>query len=176
VVKSGKSILFLHYIKSVDTTMTQLIGEFDCKLDAKGRLSVPSSLKKQLPDVEKDGLVISRGFEQNLIIYPKKVWEDIVADMMKLNMYVPENRDFVRKFQRGATELSLDAAGRVLLPKSLTDFAKINAEVVLACQLDKIEVWDKKAYEDLFNDSPEDFAKLAEKVMGGNNRRVEDGE
>ena len=47
---------------------------------------------------------------------------------------------------------------------------------VLACQLDKIEVWDKKAYEDLFNDSPEDFAKLAEKVMGGNNRRVEDGE
>lgn len=156
--------------------MTQLIGEFDCKLDAKGRLSVPSSLKKQLPDVERDGLVISRGFEQNLIIYPKKVWEGIVAEMMKLNMYVPENRDFVRKFQRGATELSLDAAGRILLPKSLTDFAKIGSEIVLACQLDKIEVWDKKAYDGLFDESPEDFAKLAEKVMGGMNRRAEDGE
>ena len=156
--------------------MTQLIGEFDCKLDAKGRLSVPSSLKKQLPDVERDGLIVSRGFEQNLIIYPKKVWEGIVAEMMKLNMYVPENRDFVRKFQRGATELSLDAAGRVLLPKSLTDFAKIGSELVLACQLDKIEVWDKKAYEDLFNDSLEDFAALAQKVMGGNNGRIADGE
>lgn len=167
---------FYTTLKSVKTVMTQLIGEFDCKLDAKGRLSVPSSLKKQLPDVERDGLIVSRGFEQNLIIYPKKVWEGIVAEMMKLNMYVPENRDFVRKFQRGATELSLDAAGRVLLPKSLTDFAKIGSEVVLACQLDKIEVWDKKAYEDLFNDSPEDFAALAQKVMGGNNGRIADGE
>ena len=156
--------------------MTQLIGEFDCKLDAKGRLSVPSSLKKQLPDVERDGLIISRGFEQNLIIYPKKVWEGIVAEMMKLNMYVPENRDFVRKFQRGATELSLDAAGRILLPKSLTDFAKIGSEIVLACQLDKIEVWDKKAYDGLFDESPADFAKLAEKVMGGMNRGAENGE
>lgn len=156
--------------------MTQLIGEFDCKLDAKGRLSVPSSLKKQLPDVERDGLIVSRGFEQNLIIYPKKVWEGIIAEMMKLNMYVPENRDFVRKFQRGATELSLDAAGRVLLPKSLTDFANIGSEVVLACQLDKVEVWDKKAYDSLFDESPEDFAKLAEKVMGGKNKGAEDGE
>lgn len=166
---------FYTTLKSVKTVMTQLIGEFDCKLDAKGRLSVPSSLKKQLPDVERDGLIVSRGFEQNLIIYPKKVWEGIIAEMMKLNMYVPENRDFVRRFQRGATELSLDAAGRVLLPKSLTDFAKIGSEVVLACQLDKIEVWDKKAYEDLFNDSPEDFAVLAQKVMGGNNGRIADG-
>lgn len=156
--------------------MTQLIGEFDCKLDAKGRLSVPSSLKKQLPDVERDGLVISRGFEQNLIIYPKKVWQSITAEMQKLNMFVPENREFVRKFQRGATELSLDAAGRILLPKSLSDFAKIGSEVVLACQLDKIEVWDKKAYDALFNDSPEDFAKLAEKVMGGKNGGSVDGE
>ncbi len=156
--------------------MTHLIGEFDCKLDAKGRLSVPSSLKRQLPDVEKDGLIVSRGFEQNLIIYPRKVWEEIMADMMKLNMYIPENRDFVRKFQRGATEVSLDAAGRVLLPKSLTDFAKISNEVVLACQLDKIELWDKKSYDELFNDTPVDFAQLAEKVMGGNIRRVEDGE
>ena len=155
--------------------MTQLIGEFDCKLDAKGRLSVPSSLKKQLPDVERDGLVVSRGFEQNLIIYPKKVWESIVAEMMKLNMYIPENREFVRKFQRGATEVSLDAAGRVLLPKSLSDFAKIGSEVVLACQLDKIEVWDKKAYDDLFNDSPEDFAKLAERVMGNKHGGLADG-
>ena len=64
----------------------------------------------------------------------------------------------------------------MLLPKSLTDFAKISSEVVLACQLDKVEVWDKKAYEELFNDSPADFARLAEKVMGGKDRRNEDGE
>jgi MraZ protein len=71
--------------------MTQLLGEFDCKLDAKGRLMVPSSLKKQLPSVEQDGLVINRGFEKHLVIYPKKVWQEIVAELSKLNQYEKKN-------------------------------------------------------------------------------------
>ncbi|WP_316824824.1 division/cell wall cluster transcriptional repressor MraZ [Pedobacter miscanthi] len=146
--------------------MTQLLGEFDCKLDAKGRLMVPAALKKQLPDAENDGLIINRGFEKNLVIYPKNVWDAVVADLAKLNIYDQENRAFVRAFTRGATELSLDAAGRVLLPKSLVEYAGIGSDLVLACQLDRIEVWDKKSYEDIFDDVPVNFANLAQKVMG----------
>ncbi|TBO42163.1 division/cell wall cluster transcriptional repressor MraZ [Pedobacter kyonggii] len=146
--------------------MTQLLGEFDCKLDAKGRLMVPAALKKQLPNAENDGLIINRGFEKNLVIYPKNVWDAVVADLAKLNIYDQENRAFVRAFTRGATELSLDAAGRVLLPKSLVEYAGIGSDLVLACQLDRIEVWDKKAYEDIFDDVPANFASLAQKVMG----------
>ena len=155
--------------------MTQLLGEFDCKLDAKGRLMVPAALKKQLPDSEKEGLIINRGFEKNLVIYPKKVWDAIVTDLSKLNIYEKNNREFIRSFTRGATELSLDAAGRVLLPKSLVDYAGIGSDLVLACQLDRIEVWDKKAYEDIFDDVPENFANLAEQVMGGKKGGI-DGE
>ncbi|TCC92232.1 division/cell wall cluster transcriptional repressor MraZ [Pedobacter frigiditerrae] len=155
--------------------MIQLIGEFDCKLDAKGRLMVPSNLKKQLPSVEQDGLVVNRGFEKHLVIYPKKVYQDIVAELSKLNQYEKKTRDFIRFFTRGATELSLDASGRVLLPKSLLEFAGINADVVLACQFDKIEVWDKAAYDDLLDNEPDNFANLAEEVMGNKNRREEDG-
>ena len=155
--------------------MTHLLGEFDCKLDAKGRLSVPSALKKQLPDVEREGLVVNRGFEKNLVIYPKKVWDAVVADLAKLNIYDQENRAFVRAFTRGATELSLDAAGRVLLPKSLVEYAGIGSDLVLACQLDRIEVWDKKSYEDIFDDVPANFADLAQKVMGNKKGGV-DGE
>jgi MraZ protein len=155
--------------------MIQLIGEFDCKLDAKGRLMVPSNLKKQLPSVEQEGLVINRGFEKHLVIYPKKVYEGIVAELSKLNQYEKKTRDFIRFFTRGATVLSLDASGRVLLPKTLLDFAGISGDVVLACQFDKIEVWDKAAYDDLLDNEPENFANLAEEVMGGKDRRVEDG-
>ncbi|MGN8059045.1 division/cell wall cluster transcriptional repressor MraZ [Pedobacter sp. 22163] len=155
--------------------MTQLLGEFDCKLDAKGRLMVPAALKKQLPNAENDGLIINRGFEKNLVIYPKKVWDAVVADLAKLNIYDQENRAFVRAFTRGATELSLDAAGRVLLPKSLVEYAGIGSDLVLACQLDRIEVWDKKAYEDIFDDVPANFASLAQKVMG-DKKGVVDGE
>jgi MraZ protein len=71
--------------------------------------------------------------------------------------------------------LTLDASGRVLLPKSLLEFAGINGEVVLACQFDKIEVWAKDAYDSLLDNEPENFANLAEEVMGGKNRRDEDG-
>ncbi|TDQ08624.1 division/cell wall cluster transcriptional repressor MraZ [Pedobacter metabolipauper] len=156
--------------------MVQLLGEFDCKLDAKGRLMVPSSLKKQLPNVEQEGLVINRGFEKHLVIYPKKVWEGIVEELSKLNPYEQKTREFIRYFTRGATELTLDATGRVNLPKSLLESAgiEINAELILACQFDKIEVWSKKAYEALFDKEPEDFAILAEEVMGGK-KRAEDG-
>lgn len=155
--------------------MIQLLGEFDCKLDAKGRLMVPSSLKKQLPNVEQEGLVINRGFEKHLVVYPKKVWEGIVAELSKLNQYEKKTREFIRFFTRGATELSLDASGRVLLPKSLLEFAGINGDVVLACQFDKIEVWSKAAYDNLLDNEPENFANLAEEVMGGKNRGDEDG-
>ncbi|MDY0907410.1 division/cell wall cluster transcriptional repressor MraZ [Pedobacter sp. CFBP9032] len=155
--------------------MTQLLGEFDCKLDAKGRLMVPAALKKQLPNAENEGLIINRGFEKNLVIYPKNVWDAVVADLAKLNIYDQENRAFVRAFTRGATELSLDAAGRVLLPKSLVEYAGIGSDLVLACQLDRIEVWDKKSYEDIFDDVPANFADLAQKVMGNKKGGV-DGE
>ena len=110
--------------------MVQLLGEFDCKLDAKGRLMVPSSLKKQLPNVEQEGLVINRGFEKHLVIYPKKVWEGIVEELSKLNPYEQKNREFIRYFTRGATELTLDATGRVNLPKSLLESVGIEISAV----------------------------------------------
>ncbi|MBY0245996.1 MAG: division/cell wall cluster transcriptional repressor MraZ [Sphingobacteriaceae bacterium] len=154
--------------------MLQLLGEFDCKLDAKGRMMVPSSLKKQLPNVEQEGLVVNRGFEKHLVIYPKKVWQEIVDELSKLNQYEKKTREFIRFFTRGATELTLDASGRVLLPKSLMEFAGVEGEVVLACQFNKIEVWSKAAYDALLDNEPENFANLAEEVMGTKNR-VEDG-
>jgi MraZ protein len=154
--------------------MVQLLGEFDCKLDTKGRMMVPSNLKKQLPDVEQEGLVVNRGFEKHLVIYPKKVWESIVEELSKLNQYEKKTREFIRFFTRGATELTLDASGRVNLPKSLLEFAGIEGEVVLACQFDKIELWSKSAYDSLLDSEPADFANLAEEVMGNKNRG-EDG-
>jgi MraZ protein len=156
--------------------MVQLLGEFDCKLDAKGRLMVPSSLKKQLPHLEKEGLVINRGFEKYLVMYPKKVWEDTVKELSGLNKYDEKARRLIRLFTGGASELTLDAAGRVNIPNSLLGHAgiSVNTELVLACQIDKIEIWSKSAYEAMFVEDSANFAALAEEVMGTQSRR-EDG-
>ncbi|MXV52768.1 division/cell wall cluster transcriptional repressor MraZ [Pedobacter sp. HMF7647] len=154
--------------------MSHFLGEFDCKLDAKGRLMIPSNLKKQLPDAEKDGLVVNRGFEKHLVVYTRKEWDKIVDDLSKLNQYEKKTREFIRYFTRGATELSLDASNRVLFPKALLDYAGIGSEVVLSCQFNKIEVWDKNAYDSQMDNEPENFANLAEEVMGNLGRRIDE--
>jgi MraZ protein len=154
--------------------MPHFLGEFECKLDAKGRMMIPVALKKQLPEAESEGLVINRGFEKHLVIYTRKEWNKIVDDLSKLNSYEKRTREFIRYFTRGATELSLDASGRVLLPKALMDYAGINTDVVLACQFNKIEVWAQDAYDTQMDNEPENFANLAEEVMGSGRRKEDE--
>ena len=171
MLKSGKTNLLLRYNNCRSVTMSNFLGEFDCKLDAKGRMMIPVGLKKQLPEAVNEGLVINRGFEKHLVIYTRKEWNKIVEDLSKLNQYEKKTREFIRYFTRGASELTLDSAGRVLLPKALLEYAGINADVVLSCQFNKIEVWAQDAYEAQMDNEPENFANLAEEVMGNAGRR-----
>jgi MraZ protein len=146
--------------------MTQFLGEFECKLDAKGRLSMPSGLRKQLTPEANEKFVVNRGFENCLALYPFNEWQKISAEVNQLNMYVKKNREFARYFYRGATELELDAAGRLLLPKRLCEYAGVDKEIILSAWSNKIEVWSKEKFEALMNDEPSDFSTLAEEVMG----------
>lgn len=148
--------------------MANFIGEFDCKLDAKGRLMLPSGLRKQLDPAAQERFVLNRGFEKCLVLYPKNEWEGISSEVNKLNQYVKKNREFIRYFYRGASELELDNTGRLLLPKRMLEYAGTEKEVVLFAYSNRIEVWDKKTYEGLLTDEPDDFADLAEEVMGKN--------
>jgi MraZ protein len=146
--------------------MTQLLGEYDCKLDSKGRVLFPSGLRKQLHPEVQDRFVVNRGFEECLSLYPYDEWQNITREIDKLNLYVEKNRKFVRYFYRGATELQLDSNSRLLLPKKLLEWADIEKTVVLFAYANRVEIWDKDKYENLLTDEPEDFADLAEEVMG----------
>ncbi|MEI7981183.1 MAG: division/cell wall cluster transcriptional repressor MraZ [Bacteroidota bacterium] len=145
---------------------TNLIGEFECRLDEKSRIILPAALKKQVSQNAQDKFVINRGFEGCLVLYPFDVWKETTQNINKLNLFVRDNRRFVRFFYNGATELTLDSQNRLLLPKSLLGFATIEKEVILFAYSDRIEVWNKSTYQQLLSKEPEDFAQLAEKVMG----------
>jgi MraZ protein len=166
VLKSGKSVLDLPYQSWLSADMSHFLGEFNCKLDIKGRMMIPSNLKKQLPEAESEGLVINRGFEKHLVIYTRKEWNRTVDELSKLNRYEKDAREFIRYFTRGASELTLDSSNRILFPKPLLEYAGINQDVVLSCQFDKIEVWAEDAYYGQVDNEPQNFADLAEKVMG----------
>lgn len=158
--------------------MSQFHGEFDCKLDPKGRLMMPANLRKQLPPEAKEKFMINRGFEKCLVLYPMNEWNKIVEDVNQLNDFIKKNREFSRYFHRGATELELDNTGRILLPKRLLEFAGIDKEIVLSARNNKIEIWAPDKYEALFNDEPEGYSSLAEETMGKNriNKASDNGE
>jgi MraZ protein len=145
--------------------MLNLLGEYEATIDSKGRFLVPGSLKKQLPEGE-SRLVISRGFEKCLTLYPLSSWEPLVARIRQLNDFDPKVREFKRLFLGGATEVELDGAGRLLLPPQLKEFAGLSKDITLAADLDKINIWDSSKYKQFFEDfSPEAFSSLAADVM-----------
>jgi MraZ protein len=145
--------------------MSYLTGEFECKLDNKGRMMIPAGLKKQLPEAESEGLVINRGFKKYLVIYTKKEWDKKLDELSKLNQFDIKNIEFIRYFTRGSTVLLPDGTGRVNLPQGLLDYAGIKSDVVLNCQLSWIELWNKDAYQAMIENEVEDFAELARQVM-----------
>jgi len=145
--------------------MIGFLGEYEATVDAKGRFLLPAGFKKQLTEGE-NRFIISRGFEKCLTLYPMKSWEPIMNKISQLNDFDPKVREFRRQFLGGATEIELDAAGRLLLPPTLKEFAGLSKDIILVAALDKIEIWDAGKYKQLFEDfSPEAFSSLAQDVM-----------
>lgn len=155
--------------------MVNLIGTYECKVDAKGRLMLPSSLRKQLLPLLKKGFVLKRAvFQPCLELYPMEEWNVLMAKVNKLNRFNKKNNDFIRRFTAGVKVIEVDASGRLLIPKDLLGFSKINKEVVLSSAINIVEIWDKDRYEAAIDSATIDFAELAEEVMGDSNDDVAD--
>ncbi|RBW56931.1 division/cell wall cluster transcriptional repressor MraZ [Tenacibaculum sp. E3R01] len=147
--------------------MVNLIGTYECKMDAKGRLMMSSAFKKQLSSVLQDGFVVKRSvFQSCLELYPMKEWSLMMGKVNKLNRFVKKNNDFIRRFTAGVKIVEVDASGRILIPKDLCQFAGLSKELVLSSAVNIIEIWDKVEYEKVIDEAVVDFADLAEEVMG----------
>ncbi len=155
--------------------MVNLIGTYECKADTKGRLMMPSQLKKQLNSVLEEGFVLKRAvFQPCLELYPMSEWNMLMQKVNKLNRFVKKNNDFIRRFTAGVKIVELDASGRLLIPKDLHSFAGISKEIVLSSAVNIVEIWDKDNYEKAINDATVDFAQLAEDVMGNDNDIIDE--
>ena len=147
--------------------MINIVGTHECKVDAKGRVMFPVSLKKQLLKVMSDGFVIKRSvFHHCLEIHPMSEWNNVVSQVNKLNRIVKKNNDFIRSYMAGLKIVEVDYAGRFLIPKDLLSFAGLEKEIVLSSSVNMIEIWDKNKYESSVAETLKDFANLSEEVMG----------
>jgi len=150
--------------------MINILGTYECKADSKGRIMLPSALKKQIAPVLKDGLVIKRSvFNKCLEIHPMSEWKKIVDQVNQLNRFVKKNNDFIRSYMSGLKIVNTDSSSRVLIPKDLLEFAGLEKQIVLSSSVNIIEVWDKNEYEKSVSKSMRKFGDLAEEVMGNKN-------
>lgn len=150
--------------------MNTIVGTYECKVDAKGRVLLPSPLKKQLVSSLQEGFVLKRSvFQPCLELYPMQEWNAMMQKINKLNRFVKKNNDFIRRFTAGVKVVEIDALGRLLVPKDLIGFASICKDVVFSSAVTIVEIWDKDLYEKSINGDDIDFADLAEDVMGNVN-------
>ena len=150
--------------------MNILTGTYECKADIKGRLMLPVALKKQLAGSMGNGFVLKRAvFQPCIELYSAQEWEALMQKVNKLNRFKKKNNDFIRRFTAGVKVVDLDASGRLLIPKDLIGFAKIEKEIVVSSAVSIVEIWDKTLYEKAIDDAASDFADLAEEVMGQDN-------
>lgn len=150
--------------------MQHLIGTYECKADAKGRVLMPIAIKKQLTPLASGGFVLKRAvFNPCLELYPMQEWMQLMEKVNTLNRFNKKNNDFIRRFTAGVKTVEMDASGRLLIPKDLVKHAQIGKEIVLSSAVNILEIWDKTLYEKAIDEATLDFGALAEEVMGDKN-------
>jgi len=121
------------------------LGEYTHVIDDKGRLTIPAKYRAMVAQ----GLVVTRGFDQNLMLFPLDGWEDLAARIAQRPLSDESVRAFRRRVFSGAVDLSPDRQGRILLPQYLRDFAGINGEVVIAGMFNYMEIWGVEAWQNV---------------------------
>ena len=137
------------------------LGEYRYSLDQKGRLVLPAKLRGK----KITSFVLTRGLDRCLFLYPLDEWKRLEKKIKELPMAKREARSFLRLLVSGAVESRLDRQGRLLVTKSLAQYARIEKEVVIIGALNRIEIWAKKSWEEYLEKSERSFEEIAQKLV-----------
>ncbi|MBO7677760.1 MAG: division/cell wall cluster transcriptional repressor MraZ [Erysipelotrichaceae bacterium] len=136
------------------------IGEYQHNLDAKGRIIIPSRFRDELHNT----FILTRGLDGCLTIYSLEQWEKMFVELNKLPTTKKDARSYLRMLTTRATECTLDAQGRIIIPSFLAKAVNIEKECVVVGVNDHIEIWDKKAWEDYYLEASNNFEEVAENL------------
>ncbi|MEK7110404.1 MAG: division/cell wall cluster transcriptional repressor MraZ, partial [Patescibacteria group bacterium] len=125
------------------TRQAMFLGEYKHNLDIKGRMAIPAKFRDELLT----GAIITRGLDSCLFVFPKKEWEKLAEKIVALPLAQANSRAFTRLMLAGASDVELDAQGRILIPDYLRKYAGLAKETVVAGLYNRIEVWDAATWE-----------------------------
>ena len=135
-----------------------LMGEYNHTIDTKGRLIIPSRFREQLGDE----FIVTKGLDGCLFVFSKNEWQIFEEKLRALPLTQKSTRKFTRFFVSGACMCELDKQGRILLPQTLREFAGLEKDVILAGNLNRIEIWSKANWEE--NSAYDDMDDIAEQM------------
>ena len=145
------------------------IGEYSYTIDAKGRINIPSKFRNSLSKDNKSSLVVTRGMDKCVWVYPLIVWKSIEDELRKLSSLSSINRSFIRNTVRHASITKLDKQGRISLNQNLISFSSITKNALIIGMVNKIEIWDPSyllKIDNNFNDiDSTQFDELSDQII-----------
>ena len=136
------------------------IGEYRHTFDPKNRISVPAKFRKELGRT----VVVTRGLDTCLFVYPKKAWEREAGKIAAYSTGNAAGRGLARLMLAGAVEAEVDGTGRILVPDYLKKFASLKTKAVVAGVNDRVEVWEEDAWDRYTKTIERDADQFAEKL------------
>lgn len=137
------------------------LGEFSHTLDDKGRLTIPAKFRDELAG----GLVVTRGIDRCLSVFPRQVWEQLAGNIAKLPLTQRSARDFGRLMFSGAADFIPDRQGRVLIPQGLREYAQLDGEAIIIGLYDRLEIWNPDSWSNVRTAVEEDPESIAEQLQ-----------
>lgn len=134
--KSGNHLCITQY--------NMFIGEYNHTIDEKGRMSIPAKFRRDVTA----GVVVTRGLDHCLFVYPKSEWEVMAEKLSRLPVSQKKSRAFARLMLAGAMDVELDGQGRIMLPEYLRKYADVKKHVVVAGLYNRLEIWDEDAWQE----------------------------
>ncbi len=138
------------------------LGEYHHTVDEKGRLAMPSKFRGALAT----GVVVTRGLDRSLFVYPKAEWELVATKLAALPLGQADTRAFARLMLAGAMEVELDGSGRINIPEYLRTYAGLAKDVVVAGLYNRLEVWDEATWKTYAAQTEEQGNAIAERLGG----------
>lgn len=138
------------------------LGEYQHSVDAKGRVVLPAKFRDRL----ENGLVVTKGQERCLYVFPLDRWEEEVRKVNQLPRTDRRSRNYARSFFGAASDQALDKQGRIQVPQALRDYAALEKDVVVVGVADRVEIWDTESWAANSTEADELYAGIEEALSG----------
>ena len=140
-------------------------GEYEHTIDRKGRVIVPARFRQALKEHDVKSLFLTRGLDGCLFLFPDAEWRLVESRFKQIPLTKAEGRKFNRMFFSGATDVTVDGLGRMLVPKNLKEFAQIQTDVMVVGVSSRMEIWAKEKWRAFYESSQQGFEDVAERVL-----------